>query len=89
MNIFQRLERTLWLGEVVQDYGIISEQKMGGAFQKISLLLCRRKGEIQLVIKTSAFAFLAASVRYEYLPVSVIPKLRSILDDMESLSHNQ
>jgi len=89
MNIFQRLERTLWLGEVVRDYGCIFEQNVGGAFQKTSILLCRRKGKMEMVIKTSAFAFLAASVRYEYLPVSVIPQLRSILDEMEALSHDQ
>ena len=84
MNIFQRLERALWLGEVVRDYGIISEQKVGGAFTKISVLLCQRNGERKIVLKTSAFAFLAASVKYEYLPVSVIPKLRGILDDIEA-----
>ena len=53
------------------------------------MLLCRHKGKMEVVIKTSAFAFLAASVRYEYLPVSVIPQLRSILDDMGALSHDQ
>ena len=88
-NIFQWLERKLWLGEVVRDYGYLSEHKMGGAFYKTSLLLCRRGGRLQIVIRKTGFAYLAASVTYDYLPVSVAPRLKEIAEDMEARSREQ
>ena len=75
-----------FLGEVIKDYGIISEHKLGGDFQKTSLLLCKRQGKLQIVIKTAAFAYLAAGVKYEYIPASCASRLKEIMEDVEAQS---
>ena len=90
MNLVKRLlkwiEAQSFLGEVVQDYGIISEDKFGGAFKKTSILLCKRQGKLQIVIKTASYAYLAASVKYEYIPADCASRLKSIIEDVETRS---
>ena len=82
-DVLKWLESKAFLGEVVKDYGIISEHKIGGAFQKTFILLCRRQGTLQIVVKTAGFAFLAASVKYEFIPASCVPQLKEIMEDVE------
>ena len=90
MNIvsefIKRLEARSFLGEVIEDYGILSEEKSGGAFQKTSILLCKRHGKLQIVIRTSSFAYLAAGVKYEYIPASCASRLKAIIEDVETRS---
>lgn len=77
------IEAKSFLGHVVNDYGVVSENNFGGAFQKTSILLCRRQGKLQIVIKTAAFAYLAAGVRYEYIPAHCASRLKEIMEDVE------
>ena len=82
----KRLEAKTFLGEVIEDYGIVSEEKMGGAFQKTSLLLCKRRGKLQIVIRSSSFAYLSVAVKYEYIPASCASRLKAIMEDVETRS---
>jgi hypothetical protein len=75
--------------EIVREYGIIAEEKRGGAFYNISLLPCRRKGKLYLGIKTTWFAYISAGYRYELLPATAAPKLREVLDDLEALERQE
>jgi hypothetical protein len=69
MNFFRRFEEKTWLGEVVHDYGIISETRRGITRTRVSVLLSKRDGKPYLVIKESGFAVVAASVHYTYVPL--------------------
>ena len=82
-KVFKWLETTAFLGEIVKDYGIISERKKGGAFEKTSILLCKRQGKLFIVVKTSAFAYLAACIKYELIPADCASQLKDIMEDVE------
>ncbi len=66
-EVLKRLESKAFLGEVVKDYGIISEYKKNGAFLRTSILLCKRQGKLQIVVKTSSFAYMSAGVKYDFI----------------------
>jgi hypothetical protein len=82
-GVLKWLESKAFLGEVVKDYGIISEHKMGGTFHKTSILLCKHQGKLQIVVKTAAFAYLSAGVKYEFIPASCASQLKEIMVDVE------
>ena len=84
MSIGRWLEQKL-LGEIVRDYGCIHEAKNAFGIQKTYILLFRRKGRLELAIKTTAIAFCSFSVRYELLPTSVLPELQTIIGDIASV----
>lgn len=81
MGIFRWLERKLFLGEILHDYGVIEETHAGVARLRISLLLCRKRGEIVLVIKESGVAPIGFSVRYTSFRRESLVPLRQALDD--------
>jgi hypothetical protein len=72
MNIFGCFERKLWLGDVVQDYGIIRDARESIARVRTSIFLSRRQGQLQLVFRdfrTAPFTF-----RVHYTSVDVTPE---------------
>jgi hypothetical protein len=72
MNIFGWLERKLWLGDIVQDYGTIRDVRKGITRVVTSIFLFRRQGQLQLVFqdfRTAPFAF-----RVHYTSVDVTPE---------------
>lgn len=81
MSVWRRIEEVLWTGPVEKDYGAISETGWGPAGRKISVLLTRRKGQRQFVIRMSYRAVLAASVSYLELDREAALKLKVALDD--------
>ncbi len=81
MNFFRRLEEKTWLGEVVHDYGVISEVRRGIGRTKVSVLLCKNEGKLYLVIKVSAFAVIAGSVNYTYVPSDALGTFRDAVND--------
>lgn len=83
MNLFQWLERLIFLGEVVKDYGCVSERVACGMRCQYVLLLCRRYGELRLVVKTIRRAFLQISVTYEYIPACIVPHFAKVAEDIE------
>ena len=40
MGFFKKAEERIFLGEVIRDYGVVSEFRKGGANFKVKLLLC-------------------------------------------------
>lgn len=70
MKLFRWLERKVFLGEVIEDYGVIHDGYMGGARFRVSLLLCRRGDQLQFVFRQAATALLGASVHYVKIDVT-------------------
>jgi hypothetical protein len=81
MNPFKWLEKAAFLGEVIKDYGIIEERRKGITRTRVSLLLCRKDGELALVVKESNFAFLAAGTRYLYIRKPQLAAFKEAVDD--------
>ncbi|MFQ5398238.1 MAG: hypothetical protein ACE5E7_01420 [Anaerolineae bacterium] len=69
------------MGEVLHDYGIIEERRMGITRTRVSLLLCRKNGELLLVIKESNVAILGASTRYTYIHQPQLTAFKEAIDD--------
>jgi len=90
MAIFKWLERKLFTGKVVKNYGVIAEKKVGLGTMKQSLLLCRRKNVLELVIRSSAKAPFGASVNYVQLPVTdeLMEIFHTALDDVAEVREN-
>jgi hypothetical protein len=72
MNPFRWLEQKVFLGEVVEDYGTIQDERIAGTRLRTSVLLCRRRGKPRLVFRLASTAWLAASV--QYIRVEVTPE---------------
>jgi hypothetical protein len=54
------LEQKMFLGDVVQEYGIIHDEQRGLIRIRTSVFLCRRGGRLQLMfrnLRTAPFAF--------------------------------
>jgi hypothetical protein len=52
MGLLRWLERKLFTGEVLRDYGTLGQLTGVAAPGQISLLLCKRRGQLQLVLRT-------------------------------------
>ncbi|HVF85908.1 MAG TPA: hypothetical protein VM821_07990 [Abditibacteriaceae bacterium] len=88
-DFFKRIETKLWLGEVVCDYGLIGDTLIGGRKEQIFLLLCKREGRMQIVLKITAVAIGAASVRYVYLDMDSTSRLKEIIEDIEKRNQTE
>jgi hypothetical protein len=81
MGWWRRVEETLWTGKTVKDYGPILEDQQGIVHRKVSLILAEGKHGRRLYIRTSANAWISASVSFLDLDRQAALKLRSALDD--------
>jgi len=63
VRLWRRIEQALWTGNVLRDYGAVSEDRYGGAKRTVSAMLAHRHDRDRLVIKSSYKAFLSASVQ--------------------------
>lgn len=54
MGILRWLERKFVLGEVIRDYGTLGELTGVSSPGRASLLLCKKRGQFQLVLRTSS-----------------------------------
>ena len=52
MRILRWLERKLFTGEVLRDYGVLGELAGRPGPGEVSLLLCKRRGQLHLVLRT-------------------------------------
>lgn len=86
VGFFKRVEERVFLGEVIRDYGVISEFRKGGAKLEVKLLLCEKGGEKQLVFRQSAKALLGASVTYQYVKQEDMAYLKQSTDEAVQLS---
>ena len=85
MGILNWIEKKVFLGEVLRDYGILHQENTGLSSTKTSALLCHRKGADQLVFRVSSKAILGASVNYVMVELTPdLPgRLREIAYDVE------
>ena len=84
MGLWSRIERALWTGEVVKDYGVIRERSVRGPRRKLSAVLAERDGVRRVFLKESWRGLLAASVRYVELDRDEVERLAEILADARS-----
>lgn len=80
MGLFNWLERKMFLGEVVHNFGPLCEEAGGLVKTKTTASLCRQKGRTQLVFKQTNRALLSFSVSYVRLDMNtaLLQKLREI-----------
>ena len=70
----------LFVGEVVQDFGVVQTKRYGIARTTTSVLVVERKGKLKLVIKQSSVAILAAGVSYVEIDAENVPGFREAVD---------
>jgi hypothetical protein len=83
MGWWRRVEETLWTGKVIKDYGVILQDRQGIVNRKMSVILAEGNGGRgrRLYIRTSAHAWLSASVSFLDFDRDAALKLRTALDD--------
>ena len=81
MSLWKRVEQALWTGNILRDYGPLSEGSYGASKRTVSAMLAHKNGRDRLVIKASYKAFLAASVQYVDLDRESVLKLKAAVDD--------
>ena len=64
MGLWKRVEQAFWTGDILKEYGPVSDGRYGATKRTVSALLSHRDGRDRLVIKASYKAFFAASVQY-------------------------
>jgi hypothetical protein len=91
MSILKWFERKLFTGEVVQDYGDLRDERTGITRFRTSILLCRRKGKLQLVVRNVGTAPLGASVQYSMIDVTpqTLHRLEEIISDAKNRLENE
>ena len=91
MNILKWFEKKLFLGEIVQDYGDLQDQRSGIARLRTSILLCRRKGKLQLVVRTVGTAPLGASALYSMIDATpqTLDRFTEIISDAKTHLQNE
>jgi hypothetical protein len=87
LGLFKWFERKVFLGDVIKDYGVLDEKYFGIGRLRTSVVLCRRRGQLRLAIRTSGVAPLGASVNYALIDATPIAlaKLAKILQDAQEL----
>jgi len=80
MGLWSRIERTVWTGDVVKDYGVISDGLINGVRRKVSVVLAG-KGDRRVFIRVSYQRWFAASVRFIELDRDSADKLHTALGD--------
>jgi hypothetical protein len=76
-----RVEQKLWTGEVLKDYGPISERKYRFSTCRVSVVLAQKNGANRLWIRESRRGPLAASVRFLELDSDAVMRLGAALED--------
>ena len=64
MGLFGWLERKVFLGDVIKEYGVLDAKNVGIGRLRTSVVLCRQKGQQKLVFRTTGTSPLSASVNY-------------------------
>ena len=81
MGLFSKAEKSIFLGKVIRDFGILDEHKKGITKFKVSVLFCEKDGKKCLVSKQTARALFGASVTYHYIYEENLPKLKQAVDE--------
>jgi hypothetical protein len=82
MGLWRWLERKLFTGEVVRDYGPVGELTGTGGPGEVSLLLCKRRGQLQLVIR------IRGRLELNWYPMPLTPGLAARLSRVAKDLHS-
>ncbi len=78
------LEKVLYLGEVIHDYGCVSEVKRIASTEKTEALHCRRNGQEYIILRITVSGWFGFYITYSYLSFGAIESLRKVLSDIAS-----
>lgn len=81
MSFFDRF----FVGSVINDLGVLAEQKTGSVKSTATVLLAEHNGQCNLVIRIGGRSLFGGGVSYAPIPVSAIPELRKMLDAAEAV----
>lgn len=79
-NMISKAENSLFLGDVIEDFGVIDERKEKGTTFTLSVMWCERNGEKRLVFKESTRALFGVSVNYHYVSAENLSRLKQVID---------
>ena len=79
----------IFIGKVVEDFGILEEKSVIIGKSKKSMLLAERRGKLKIAFKWSTYAPFGASVTYFDLKVESIPKLRQFIAEAEEIANQR
>jgi len=85
MGVWGRIQRKLWTGDVVQDYGIISDRSVSGSHRSLAVLLSDPKQGRRLFLRESYRAAMAFRINFIELDRDEVARLDEILH--EALEH--
>jgi hypothetical protein len=80
MGLWNRIQRTLWTGEVVKDYGQVSDRSVRGAHRTLTVVLSEKNGR-RVFLKESYRGFGAFRVNFIELDHDEVTRLDTIFRD--------
>ncbi len=80
MGLWGRLQRTLWTGEVLKDYGVMGDRRIGSGHRTLSVVLSDKHGG-RVFLKESWRATLGFSVHFIELDAEEAARLEEALRD--------
>jgi hypothetical protein len=80
MGLWSRLQRTLWTGEVLKDYGVMGDRRIGSSHRTLSLVFTDKHGG-RVFLKESWRAAFGFSVHFIELDAEESARLQEALRD--------
>ncbi|MEA2675704.1 MAG: hypothetical protein QOI92_2896 [Chloroflexota bacterium] len=80
MGLWNRIQRTLWTGEVVKDYGQVSDRSVSGSHRTLTVVLSEKHGR-RVFLKESYRRLGAFSVSFIELDQDEVTRLDTIFHD--------
>ena len=80
MGLWSRLQRTLWTGEVLKDYGVVGDRRIGASHRTLGVVLSDKHGG-RVFLKESWRATLGFSVHFVELDADEAARLEEALRD--------
>lgn len=81
MNILDKI----FVGNVIQDFGVFDERSIGIGKMKHSALLAEKHGRYLFVVKFTAWAILGFSTSYQKFEMQDAAKLRDFINESEQI----
>ena len=76
-----------FIGTIIKDYGVVSEDRIFGSKQKIRLLKCKKNEETFYVLETEFTAFLSLQFYYTKISALTANKLINLLSENKTESN--
>lgn len=88
MGLLAWLERKVFLGDVVKDFGVLDEKRYAIGRIATSLLLCRRKGQLTLVFRTAGRSPMSVMIHYAYIDATptALARIAAVVDEARAVA---